>query len=369
MDALEAAKDPWFWYSTGAGYTHTDRAWMRRPPAPVQRDARLRREARGRRGHRAPARDRILEERDRITAEYRELLAAPTRTATAFDRARRARAPGLPVRREPQLLRRALAPLDVLEQGPRARRRVRRRTASSPTARTSSTCTATRSARRSTTCTSAGRRDDRGARAELLAADRRAAQAILEAPAAAGRRRPRSACRPRRSPSRCRSCSGASRTRRSTSGSARRRRRRRRAPRRGRVAGRGARHGPRRRRPPRSCTQVEPGDILVCRDHRAELGARVLARSAAVSDLGGIMAHTAIVSREYGLPAVVGTGFGTQRIQSGQLIEVDGDTRRRAHRRGGPARMSDAPRSLWLDDAPTRRAGAARAASSRAWPR
>jgi pyruvate,water dikinase len=47
--------------------------------------------------------------------------------------------------------------------------------------------------------------------------------------------------------------------------------------------------------------------------------------AAAVSDLGGIMAHTAIVSREYGLPAVVGTGYGTVRIATGQMIEVDGD--------------------------------------------
>jgi pyruvate,water dikinase len=48
--------------------------------------------------------------------------------------------------------------------------------------------------------------------------------------------------------------------------------------------------------------------------------------SAAVSDVGGIMAHTAIVCREYGLPAVVGTGFATTTIQTGQLIEVDGDS-------------------------------------------
>jgi pyruvate, water dikinase len=37
------------------------------------------------------------------------------------------------------------------------------------------------------------------------------------------------------------------------------------------------------------------------------------------------MAHAAIVSREYGLPAVVGTGFGTKTIKSGQRIRVDGD--------------------------------------------
>jgi pyruvate,water dikinase len=36
------------------------------------------------------------------------------------------------------------------------------------------------------------------------------------------------------------------------------------------------------------------------------------------------MAHAAIVSREYGLPAVVGTGFGTKSIKTGQTIRVDG---------------------------------------------
>ncbi|MDV8022720.1 PEP-utilizing enzyme [Rhodococcus sp. IEGM 1330] len=46
----------------------------------------------------------------------------------------------------------------------------------------------------------------------------------------------------------------------------------------------------------------------------------------AVSDIGGIMCHAAIVSREYELPAVVGTGFGTSRIKTGQLIRVDGNT-------------------------------------------
>ena len=60
-------------------------------------------------------------ERDRISAEYRGLLADPGR-----DRGLRAEprpdADGLPVRGEPQLLRRALVPHDLLEQGPRVRR-------------------------------------------------------------------------------------------------------------------------------------------------------------------------------------------------------------------------------------------------------
>ena len=46
--------------------------------------------------------------------------------------------------------------------------------------------------------------------------------------------------------------------------------------------------------------------------------------AAAVSDIGGSMSHAAIVAREYGLPAVVGTGNGTSRIKDGQRIRVDG---------------------------------------------
>jgi pyruvate,water dikinase len=38
------------------------------------------------------------------------------------------------------------------------------------------------------------------------------------------------------------------------------------------------------------------------------------------------MSHAAIVSREYGLPAVVGTGMATSRIQTGQRLRVDGST-------------------------------------------
>jgi pyruvate,water dikinase len=46
--------------------------------------------------------------------------------------------------------------------------------------------------------------------------------------------------------------------------------------------------------------------------------------AAAVSDIGGVMSHAAIVAREYGLPAVVGTGFATTNIRTGQRIRVDG---------------------------------------------
>ena len=44
-----------------------------------------------------------------------------------------------------------------------------------------------------------------------------------------------------------------------------------------------------------------------------------------VTDIGGALAHGSIVAREYGIPAVMGTGEATQRIESGQRIRIDGD--------------------------------------------
>lgn len=38
------------------------------------------------------------------------------------------------------------------------------------------------------------------------------------------------------------------------------------------------------------------------------------------------MSHTAIICREYGLPAVVGTGNAVSRVKEGQTVRVDGDT-------------------------------------------
>jgi pyruvate,water dikinase len=47
--------------------------------------------------------------------------------------------------------------------------------------------------------------------------------------------------------------------------------------------------------------------------------------SAIVTDIGGPLSHSSIVAREYGVPAVLGTGVATKLIRSGQMITVDGD--------------------------------------------
>jgi phosphoenolpyruvate-protein kinase (PTS system EI component) len=44
-----------------------------------------------------------------------------------------------------------------------------------------------------------------------------------------------------------------------------------------------------------------------------------------VTDVGGALAHGSIVAREYGIPAVMGTGVATERIRSGMMLTVDGD--------------------------------------------
>jgi pyruvate, water dikinase len=71
--------------------------------------------------------------------------------------------------------------------------------------------------------------------------------------------------------------------------------------------------------------QIRDGEILVC-PVTAPSWAPVFGKiKAAVSDIGGTMSHAAIVAREYGMPAVVGTGHATKRIKTGQRVRVDGD--------------------------------------------
>jgi pyruvate,water dikinase len=71
--------------------------------------------------------------------------------------------------------------------------------------------------------------------------------------------------------------------------------------------------------------QIRDGEILVCAV-TAPSWAPVFGKiRAAVSDIGGTMSHAAIVAREYGMPAVVGTGHATKLIKTGQRVQVDGD--------------------------------------------
>ena len=71
--------------------------------------------------------------------------------------------------------------------------------------------------------------------------------------------------------------------------------------------------------------QMVPGSILVCPMTSPAWTQLFAHASGLVTDIGGILGHGSIVAREYGIPAVVGTGTITVRVKSGQILEVDGD--------------------------------------------
>ena len=75
---------------------------------------------------------------------------------------------------------------------------------------------------------------------------------------------------------------------------------------------------------PDQINEVREGEILVA-PLTAPSWAPIFGKiKATVTDTGGMMSHAAIVCREYGLPAVTGTGFATSTIRTGQRIRVDG---------------------------------------------
>ena len=93
----------------------------------------------------------------------------------------------------------------------------------------------------------------------------------------------------------------------------------------GTAASPGVAEGPARVvRSVREIADVREGEILVCSITSPAWGPIFPKIRAAVTDIGGVMSHAAIVCREYGLPAVVGTGRATSQIRTGQLVRVDG---------------------------------------------
>ena len=77
---------------------------------------------------------------------------------------------------------------------------------------------------------------------------------------------------------------------------------------------------------PADFDQMRPGSILVCPMTNPAWTPLFAHASGLVTDMGGILGHGSIVAREYGIPAVVGTGTSTVRIKHGQMISVDGNT-------------------------------------------
>lgn len=75
---------------------------------------------------------------------------------------------------------------------------------------------------------------------------------------------------------------------------------------------------------PVEADEMEAGEIMVCRFTDPSWAALFPLADAVVVDIGGPASHGAVVSRELGIPAVVGTGNGTRVLRTGDLVRVDG---------------------------------------------
>jgi len=66
----------------------------------------------------------------------------------------------------------------------------------------------------------------------------------------------------------------------------------------------------------------EPGEILIAQTTSPDWGTVMKSAKAIVTDRGGRTCHAAIVARELGIPAVVGTDIATQQIKTGEFVSV-----------------------------------------------
>ena len=95
---------------------------------------------------------------------------------------------------------------------------------------------------------------------------------------------------------------------------------------RGLAASRGVYEGPARRvSSPSEFDRIVQGDVLVTESTTEAFNILLPLLGAIVTDRGGLLSHSAIVAREYGIPGVVGTREATERIADGVRVRVDGN--------------------------------------------
>ena len=94
----------------------------------------------------------------------------------------------------------------------------------------------------------------------------------------------------------------------------------------GLAASQGVYEGPARRiAGPSEFGRIAKGDVLVTESTTEAFNILLPLLGAIVTDNGGLLSHSAIVAREYGIPGVVGTREATDRIADGVRVRVDGD--------------------------------------------
>jgi len=76
---------------------------------------------------------------------------------------------------------------------------------------------------------------------------------------------------------------------------------------------------------PADFDRIQEGDVLVTESTTEAFNILLPLLGAIVTDSGGLLSHSAIVAREYGIPGVVGTREATSRFADGMRLRVDGD--------------------------------------------
>ncbi|TWP36572.1 hypothetical protein FGL98_09990 [Leekyejoonella antrihumi] len=95
---------------------------------------------------------------------------------------------------------------------------------------------------------------------------------------------------------------------------------------RGLAASAGVYEGPARRvSGPAEFDRIQQGDVLVTESTSEAFNILLPLLGALVTDNGGLLSHSAIVAREYGIPGVVGTRSATELIADGVQVRVDGN--------------------------------------------
>lgn len=70
--------------------------------------------------------------------------------------------------------------------------------------------------------------------------------------------------------------------------------------------------------------KMEEGDILVASFTNPQYTPAILKASAIITDVGGVLSHAAIVSRESGIPCIVDTGKATEKLKDNMEVTIDG---------------------------------------------
>ena len=75
---------------------------------------------------------------------------------------------------------------------------------------------------------------------------------------------------------------------------------------------------------PEDFSRIQKGDVLVTEATSPAFNVVLPLLGGVVTDNGGVLSHAAIVSREFGIPGVVGCNDATKHIQDGTSVVIDG---------------------------------------------